>query len=289
MIKIKIPATSANMSVGFDSLGIALNLYNEFTAVEAEDFIVSGFQQEYNNSSNLVIKSYIQFTTQYLPISKMKKISLTLTKEDIPISRGLGSSATCILAGVLISNEIHKLDLPLEECAAFASKIETHPDNVYTAVFGNCTTAFSTKNGYYYDTFTVDKNYHFTVLIPEVKGSTEELRNALKQEVTLSDAVFHLSRMIHIPKAISTFQFPLLKELLQDKLHEQYRFPFIPRYKEIEELNNFEDIIACVSGSGSTVLIISKHSVLKKLNQFKNTFNIIETTISNGCEIEVIE
>lgn len=287
MLKVKIPATSANIRVGFDTLGIALNIYNEFTADVSNEYNVKGFKKEFNNESNLVLKSYQQFASTFLNEDQIKKVSITLTSGNIPVSRGLGSSATCILAGVIIANEINNLKKTLHECASIASDIETHPDNVFAAAFGNLTAAFKTKDGYHKDTFKINQNYHFTVLSPETKGSTEELRNALSKQVSLEDTVFHISRIIHIPKAFEQYNFKLLKELLQDRIHETKRLQFIPKHEEITKLNENNNMIACVSGSGSSILIISTESIVDNLNHLKGSFKITETTISNGCQIEV--
>jgi len=286
MIRISTPATSANLSVGFDALGIAIDIYNDFLFEESKTFQVNGFNPKYNNNNNLVISSYTAFAKKYA--KDIIPVKVTLENEDIPISRGLGSSASCILAGVLASNLIHNLYKSILECASFASELEGHPDNIFSCSFGHLTASFKGDTGYVYKTFPINKDYRFTLLVPETKGSTEDLRNALKKEIKLEDTVFHLSRMIHVPHAISGNDFSLLKELLQDKVHELYRFPFIPRYQELLELRKDDDKIVCISGSGSTVLIISKSSIKDDLKHLSSTFDIKEVNITTGVKVEVL-
>jgi homoserine kinase len=286
MIKISTPATSANLSVGFDTLGIALNLYNEFQFEQSPVFRTVGFNSRYTIKTNLVIKSYIAFAKEYVEESKVIPVKVSLLKEDIPISRGLGSSASCILAGVVAANEIHGFHKSLEECASFASKFEGHPDNIFACAFGMLTATFQASNKYVYDVFGISDDLVFTLLTPEQRGNTKQLRNVLKNKVSLQDAVFNLSRMIHVPKGFAQGDLVLLKDVLQDTLHEQYRFPFIPRYQELQELG--DDIITCISGSGSSVLLISKKSITKQIKHLNNSFTIKELNASEGIKVEVI-
>lgn len=287
MIKISTPATSANLKVGFDALGIAFDLYNEFEIEENTEYKITGFKEEFNNNKNIVLTSYVAFAKKYLNESEIKKVHINLVNELIPISRGLGSSASCILAGVLAANEINQLQQSYEICASFASTIEGHPDNVFASCFGNLTASMIATKGYIHEVFEIHKDYHFTLLVPEAKASTETLRKAIKKEVSLNDTVFHLSRMIHVPTAFKNNNITQLKEVLQDKLHEQYRTPFIPDFDKVKELED-EQSILCVSGSGSTLLFISTNDITQKLNKLTDTFKILEVNISNGVIIEVI-
>ena len=96
-----------------------------------------------------------KISKQFLDETKVIPVKVSLVKEDIPISRGLGSSASCILAGVLAANKIHGFNQSLEECASFASKLEGHPDNVFACAFGKLTASFQSESKYLYDVFYV--------------------------------------------------------------------------------------------------------------------------------------
>jgi homoserine kinase len=286
MIKISTPATSANLSVGFDTLGLALDIYNEFLFEETPFFHANGFQEVISLEDNLVLQSYLAFAKQHKSEEDIKKITITLLKQDIPMSRGLGSSASCIVAGVLAANNINQLNRTLEECASFASSLEGHPDNVYACIFGSLTAAYRDNFHYYYDKFSVSNSLVFTVLIPEKTSSTKELRSVLPKNLSISDTIFHLSRIIHVPNAFHSGDFISLKRLLKDKIHEQARGKFIPHFEELYSLNKRDDIIVTISGSGSTLLIISSKNVMDHLSKYNSTFSIKQILISEGTRIE---
>ena len=110
MINIKLAASSANIGIGFDSIALALDLYNEFGFETSTKFKLIGFDESFDNEDNLIVKSYHAFASEFLNKDKIIPVSVTLIDNQIPISRGLGSSSTCILAGVIAANEIHNLN-----------------------------------------------------------------------------------------------------------------------------------------------------------------------------------
>jgi homoserine kinase len=285
MLKIKVPATSANLSVGFDSLGLALSLFNEFEVKVSDSFQLIGFEAPFDQvDNNLFVESY----TRCCEVCgvKSKPVSIRLVGQDIPISRGLGSSASIILAGVLAANEVHSLGMTKLECASIASDIEGHPDNVFACAFGYVTSVFKASKHYIHETFIPNESLEFTVLVPETVGKTSELRGALQKQVPLEDAVFQLSRMIHVPRAFQNGDFDLLKEVLQDKLHEPYRYPFIPMSENLQNLKS-DDLIVCISGSGTSMLLISKKDISSRLGDLNKVFQIKKVTPTNGATVEV--
>ncbi len=257
-MKLKIPATSANLGIGFDSIGVALNLFNTFTLNLSNTWKIDGFDTSYVDD-NLVIKVYKDLAKKHNKAPN--PISVSLDINEVPISRGLGSSATCILAGVLASNEFNNLGLSYDECIYEAALIEGHPDNIYPAAYGGLISSFKHENEYIYDSFEINKDLLFTLLIPNCLGSTEQLRKVLPSTVSYQHSVHNLSRMIHLPKAFKKGDITLLKKVLDDKLHEPYRFPHIPMFDELQNLKENKDLVLKISGSGPTVLIISKIDV----------------------------
>lgn len=288
MIKITTPATSANLGVGFDAFGLALDLNNVFTFEVSEHFKTTGFDSEFNYPNNSVINAYISFSKMHLKEEDIIPVHVQLIQHCIPVSRGLGSSASVRLAGVLAANEVHNLNKSLIDCASFASQLEGHPDNVFACAFGNFTSSVSLDKGYYHQVFDVSEDLNVYLMIPSSKASTEELRKVLPKTVSIQDTVFHLSRTIHVPKALKEGNLLLLKELLKDKLHEDYRYPFIPSYKLIQALNQKDNLLFTISGSGSTVLCLSKENAIKELSGLKEAFTIKKVNLSNGVKVEVI-
>ncbi len=285
MLKIKAPATTSNLAVGFDALGMALDIYNEFEFSLSDHFELIGFKEKFQND-NIVQIAYESFCKAN-GLNDYVKVCIKLVKEDIPIARGLGSSATCIISGVLAANHFNKLNKSLLECAAYASELEGHPDNVFALVFGGLVSALKTETGYLFDSFEVSNNLHFGLLIPTVTGVTETLREALPEKVSMIDAVFHLSRMIHLPKALAEGNLQKLKVLLQDKIHESYRSSHIPQFELIKKTAFENGIIACISGSGPTMFFISDKDNLDVLKKLENNSNFHIVNVSEGVKSEV--
>lgn len=146
MLRIRVEATSANVCVGFDVLGIALNLYNEFTFEKSDEFKFKGFLPEFSNiKNNMVYDSYIEVFKQL----KKEPIPVTIGfNGDIPVSRGLGSSSSLIVAGVFAANEMLNRPLSKNECFDICARIEGHPDNVAPAIYGGLVASYKKDDSY---------------------------------------------------------------------------------------------------------------------------------------------
>jgi len=285
MLKIKLPATTANLAVGFDSLGMALNIYNEFHFVESSEFTLTNFKL---NEDNLVLSSYLAFTEKYS--KKTQPVEIIMADNGIPYSRGLGSSATCILAGVLASNHFNGLNKSYYECVKFAANLEGHPDNIFACAYGGLLSVFKDEEEYYFSLLEVSKDLKLKVIIPNELGNTKALRSVLPNEVKMEDAVYNISRSFSFASAIKKGDFSLLKRILKDRLHQPYRFPYIPRYEDLEVLDKQEDIIVLISGSGPTVLLVSpKQTTTTVKNVLLESFESIDVMISDKTEVEVIQ
>ena len=226
MIKIKVPATSANLGPGFDCLGIALNLYNEFTFVKSSEFMFENMPKAYSNINNLVVQSSLK-TYEYLNI---EPICYKMTSTDnVPVARGLGSSATCIVAGILAGSLLAGVKLTKDEIINIGTSIEGHPDNIAPAVLGNLVSGVNGEN-VLYNTYEVCDKLKFTVVIPNFKVKTQDARGVLPKELPYKDIIYSMSRAINIPKCLETGNVEMLFEMLDDKIHQPYRFPLITGY-----------------------------------------------------------
>lgn len=283
--QIKTPATSANVGIGFDTLGIALSLYNTFHFEVYHEDLCVGFKKRYENMSyNLVYKAYKAFYNAY-GNAEYKHVKMTLLKENIPISRGLGSSASLILAGVFASNALHALNIPFETCVAFAATYEGHPDNVYACAYGGLISVIKEKNMYYHQSLEVSSKLNFHVFYPFKKGSTKMLRKVLPKHVSLHDAIHNVSRMSMLPKAFKDGEINVLKILLNDKLHEPYRIPVLQNEKVIQKLRDIG--VVTLSGSGPTLLFISNHDALQ-LKDALTSYEHKHVHVSEGMKEEWI-
>ena len=279
MIKITVPATSANLGPGFDCLGIALNLYNTFYFEKTEDdFVYINMPEKYCNRNNLIVRSSLE-TYKYLNIDP---IYYSISNEsDVPIARGLGSSATCIAAGILAAVKFSGKDVSTGEMISIASKIEGHPDNTTPALIGGLVSCVNSKE-VLYNKYLVDNSLRFTVVIPPFKLSTNEARGVLPKTLGYEDIVYSMSRAINIPKALEEGNLEMLYYLLRDKLHQPYRFDLIKGSKKYLNFSKKNKLPFCISGSGSTMLFISNESIVEKLEKINDNYTVIELKVDNG-------
>ena len=267
MIKIKVPATSANLGPGFDTLGLALSLYNTFYFEENNDYVLEGFKEEYNNSNNLCLKSYKEVFKRLN--KEAVKVKITL-EQDIPNCGGLGSSATVIIAGVLGANAMLGNVLSKEELINIACDIEGHPDNIVPAFLGSLTSSVKLEDGKcIYFKYDVSEKLYFNILVPGFSLSTETMRKCLPTSVSMSDAIYNLSRAINVPYAFKEGDIKVLNLLLKDKLHQDYRIKYIENADEVFKWAKENNCIPLISGSGASLLIISDKHIEQSFEGFE--------------------
>lgn len=266
MLRIETPATTSNLGVGFDSLGFALNLYNVFEFDHKDHFETQGFGT-IHVSDNLVLRAY-KSLCKTMGITDPTPVSIRQVKHEIPMSRGLGSSASCIVSGMLAANHFNHLGLSAAEIARHAADFEGHPDNVYAALFGGLVGVLKTPDGYLHQTFPVSQTLTFGLIVPDTLSETKAMRDILPDVVPLEDAVFNLSRLIHVPEAFKKGDLEMLRELLQDRLHETFRKAYIPDYIRLKEEADKAGLILLISGSGPTMFVIGD-----KTHEMSHLFN----------------
>jgi len=262
MIHIKVPATTANMGPGFDCIGMALKLYNELWLEEIDEPLIienRGISAGMSfGKNNLIYRSVIRF---YKELGVAKRLpGLKLVQDDqIPMTRGLGSSAACVVAGLLAANEISGINLPKDQLCALAAKIEGHPDNSTPALTGGIVVgAFAGERLEYIklspDTFAELK---FAVMIPDFTLRTQKARDALPNLVSMQDAVFNVSRAALMVAALLTGDYSKLAAATDDKLHQPYRMGLVPGMEKI-----FQRARKCgakgvfLSGAGPSVIAV---------------------------------
>lgn len=254
MVKVLTPATSANIGPGFDCLGIAYNLYNEFEVELSDKLIIEGCDLKYQNENNLF---YIGFNSVKERLNRYEKCKVTI-HSNIPVSRGLGSSASLIVAGVLSANNLFGNKLSLEELFEIATKIEGHPDNIAPCMFGGFTCAYQNEKPEFIH-LNVSNSLRYTLIIPDYELSTSQSRSVLPKNYNRQDVVFNISRNVLLIKAFESGDEKLIKEALQDKIHQPYRKELIKDYDRIEKICLDNKAISMVlSGAGPTMLAISK-------------------------------
>lgn len=267
MVKVTVPATSANIGPGFDTLGIALNLYNVYEFEELENgLIIEGCAEEYKNENNLVYKSFIK-TAQILGYD-IKGLKIQM-ETNIPVSRGLGSSSACIVGGVYGANALLNGNLSIDELFRISVELEGHPDNIAPAIYGGLTASITDRGVPYSTSYNVNDNVKFCALIPDFKTSTSEARRLLPEKVTFEDAVFNISRVAVLLKALETGDFNLIEKSIKDRLHQPYRKKLIKEFDKVYKICiDSKSSAVFISGSGPTIMNIINNNDFT--NEIKN-------------------
>ncbi len=206
------------------------------------------------------------------------KARIKLVKSDVPNTRGLGSSATCVVAGVMAANKLLGDVLKKEDMLQIATYLEGFPDNVTPAIYGGLTASYVTDTNIVKTIkYTVNEKLRFLACIPPLKISTKESRRRLPHELSYEDIVYNTSRLVNLPYAFLSGDLNLIKDILSDKMHEPYRLPLIQGAEEIKEFAKTRNLPVFLSGSGSTMIIIFKDELdYSELNDLKWDFRILE-------------
>lgn len=278
-VSVKVPATTANLGPGFDSIGLALPIFNTITV---EETIMPGTGIEINiidetheqdiisiptDENNVVYKAIELLYNSIGQTPSELKITI---KTQIPIARGLGSSAAVIVGGLIAANEL--LGKPADEAAllSIATEIENHPDNITPAVVGGFVVSSLEDDGsVVYSKMNWPKNWNITVCIPDYELSTSIARSVLPQEVPMKDAIFNLKHVGMLVQAVNTNDEKLMKIALHDRLHQPYREKLVPGFREISEALKHEDNVlgVVISGAGPSILVISSGNHLDKIKE----------------------
>ncbi len=276
MIRVRVPATSANIGPGFDAMGLALKLYNEFSFESLEKGIeIVGFQEKYKNDDNLVLKSVRRL---YEKAGKnLKGIRITV-KEGIPVSRGLGSSAACIVGGLVGANALLDKPLTKDELISLAVEIEGHPDNVVPAFEGGLTVSYSKDGSVRHEKINFDyEKLLLYALIPDFEVSTEKARKALPETFTLEDVVCNISRTAMLVALLVNGKFENLWDIFGDRVHQPYRSRLINGFDSMEEkMRELEFDGLFISGAGPTLMGVLSERDSRKVEALKEFLDSME-------------
>jgi len=266
-MKLLVPATTTNFGSGFDTFGLALNLYNTFEFEENDAFGVEieGEGKDLpKDESNLVIRVYKRTCGIFgVPIKPFKLRQIN----KVPTARGLGSSATAIVGGIEVCVRIHNLDVSLEEKLKVAFEFEPHPDNLLPAFVGGFVICVQ-NGGIVYNRHDFPKDLSLVFAIPDFELSTEEARRAIKREIPLRDAVFNIQRASLLVSTLLTGKYELLKVAVEDRLHQPHRAKLIKGFDRVLEAGYSAGAYAVfLSGAGPTVCAISPEERKEKVGE----------------------
>ena len=260
MIKIRIPATSANLGAGFDALGLALSFYNYVEMEESDRVEISSADDIAvpTDESNLI---YVSAKDLFEVCGKkLEGLKLRQTN-NIPMARGLGSSSACIVAELVGATTLLGNPLTTDDLVDLAAQIEGHPDNTAPALLGGIVTAVFDGRKVHWVKQEVFTKLKFAALIPDFELKTEKARACLPKEVSHKDAVYNLSRAALFSASLLTGKFENLRTAVHDKLHQPYRMELIPNCREVFDIAYTHGAYGVfISGAGPTIMAIADES-----------------------------
>ena len=253
--KLKVPATTANMGPGFDAIGMALKLFNEYEVEKIPKGIEVIGSENIPLEHNLVYSSMNKILNKHGVLPDGIRIS---SKEiNIPTNGGLGSSAASIVGGIMIANQIMGNILTSHDIICLGTEIEGHPDNIVPAVLGGLTVSINEGGNMTYSGVKVPESIRFAIMTPNFSVSTHHARNVLPKEYSKSDCIFNIARASLLIAAMSNGEIDKLRIATEDRIHQPYRATLIPEiyniFSRAKELGAKAEVI---SGSGSTLMAI---------------------------------
>ena len=279
IVTVTVPATTANIGPGFDCIGAALTLYNQFRFTKQEDneselsikVIGTEAHRVSCDRTNLLYQSFAHLY-QHLG-KKAPKIAIEI-KLGVPLSRGLGSSATAIIGGLIGANELAGQPLSPEEIMELAITIEGHPDNVVPALLGNCQLSIGEPGNWEICQIPWNQDIIPVVAIPNFELSTEEARKVLPKTLPRADAIFNIAHMGLLIRALETGNGKWLNRAMADKLHQPYRQGLIEGYEFVQESAMKAGAYGMViSGAGPTLLALTSPEHIQAVeNAMKNAW-----------------
>jgi len=256
LVKVTVPATSANLGSGFDSLGLALTMYNTIYLEEYDGIDIASLDNVSIplDESNMVYSSAKRI---YEIVDKPFKGLKIRQKNDIPMARGLGSSSACLVGGLLGANTLLGNPLTEEEIINLSAAIEGHPDNTTPAILGGLVTCAVSHGRVYSVSVPVDGRTKFVALIPPETLKTSHARSVLPQTVSRENAVYNLSRAALMTASLFSGSLENLKIATDDMLHQPFRMGLIKgadtAFRVAYEVGAYG---VYISGAGSTIMAI---------------------------------
>ena len=261
-VTIRVPATTANLGPGFDAFGCALSLYTDVTFEETEwGLEITGCDEAYAGPDNLAYTSFCAVLASMNVEVKGVKIHID---SNIPICRGLGSSAALLVAGAMGANVLHDNKLSTQGLLNITNAMEGHPDILAPAFYGGLTASMVDNGLPMTVNFPLHPDWEFLALIPEFNLPTSKARAVLPEQVNRADAIYNIAHGAMVLKALELGDEKLLRTAMQDRLHQNYRKHLIQDYERIEALIRTTGAAFCLSGAGPTLLCITRNPGLEE-------------------------
>ncbi|RXJ87435.1 homoserine kinase [Arcobacter sp. CECT 8985] len=292
-MRVSVPATSANMGPGFDTLGIALQIKNQVMIKPSKFHSVSLKGEGSNNpalkDNNMFISIFNDF---YHNLSTKRRNFRFEFYNEIPMSRGLGSSSAVIVSAIASAYAIEGVDLPKKKLLNLALAYENHPDNITPAVMGGFNVATIKDNEVKFIKKEMPKHLRAIVVIPNRPISTNMSRKTLPYKYSKDDAVYNLSHASLLTAAFMSENWEMLRVAAFDKFHQKYRMKQMPELFEVQKASlRAGSLMSTLSGSGSTFFSLAYADDCKKIEKELRTrfphFKIFTTDFDNyGVRVE---
>lgn len=261
-VTIRVPATTANLGPGFDAFGCALSLYTDVTFEETESGLeITGCDEAYTGPDNMAYASYCAVLASLNEEVKGIKIHIDA---HIPVCRGLGSSAALLVAGAMGANVLRGNKLSVQGLLNITNAMEGHPDNLAPAFYGGLTASMVDNGLPVTVNFPLHPDWEFLALVPDFDLPTPLARSVLPSQVSRADAIYNIAHGAMVLKALELGNEKLLRNAMQDRLHQNYRKSLIADYEKIESLVRTTGAAFCLSGGGPTLLCITQDAHLEE-------------------------
>lgn len=283
-VTVRVPATTANLGPGFDTLGIALKLHNQVAIRETDEPLVERVDGQRNSASSQAMTR--EAAQAFFDRSHVKPHGAQVeVKGDIPVSGGLGSSVTVRLGIVYALNELNGRPLSDTAILDLVTDLEHHPDNAAPGLLGGFVVSAMIGGAVRYRRFNVPASLKFVVCCPEFEVSTEKARGLLPKQVTMRDAVENMNRTALITAVFASGDYSLLRGLFDDKFHQPYRIKLIPMLNDVIAAGvNAGALAGWLSGSGPSIMCITE----QKDHAVAEAMGAVYTKLGIRCHTHIL-
>lgn len=293
-MKISVPATSANLGPGFDTLGLALGIKNQVIIKPSKFHSVSLKGEGSNNpalkDNNMFVSIFNDF---YYNLTQKKRNFRFEFFNEIPLSRGLGSSSAVIISAIASAYAIEGIKVDKHKLLNLALAYENHPDNITPCVMGGFNVSIVEDNEVKFINKSIPRSLKAIVVIPNRPISTNMSRKTLPYKYSKEDVIFNISHSSLLTAAFINENWEMLKEASLDKVHQKYRMKQMPELFEVQKASlKAGSLMSTLSGSGSTLFSITYAEDAKRIEKtLKNKFShfkVLTTDFdNNGIKIEL--
>jgi homoserine kinase len=273
-VQVQVPATTANLGCGFDILGLALQLYNTFTLTVTSEpgwhLTLPPGMALATDRTNLVFRAARRLFEHVGIMPPNLRLTLDI---HIPLARGLGSSSSAIVGGLVAANHLTGNPLSRGTLHALAIDIEGHPDNVTPALMGGLTLSYTVDTQYRYVALPYPPELAVVVAIPDFELPTTQARAVLPAHVSRTDAIFNSSRTALLVYAFHHRRYDLLATAMDDRLHQPYRTSLIPGMREaMAAAYAAKALGVALSGAGPTLMAFALEPAASVASALQDAF-----------------